>query len=308
MGSCSTFDVLIIGGGPAGMATALWCDELGLTACLLEKRDARGGQLAWIHNRITNYPGADYRNGADCLSHFERSLAERRFEYFPNLEVFSISPPNHEVFTSAGTFSAKAIVLATGIRRRELEVLGEAEFRGRGILESGSRDRKETQGLDVAVIGGGDAALENALILSEFAHRVYLIHRRDQFAAREAFVEAANANSKIEMLLETQVVRFGGEGELGSIEMVTKDGSSRRLPVSKAVVRIGVVPNSEFLINIADLDARGYVKIDQMGRTSVDGIYAVGDVANPVAPAISSAVGSAATAVKSIAEMIRISE
>lgn len=308
MGSCGKFDVVIIGGGPAGMAAALWCDELGLTSCLLEKRGTFGGQLAWIHNPIRNYLGADFRDGADCLKHFEASIADRRFEAFANRMVFSIAADTREVLTSTGSFTGAAIVVATGVRRRELGVPGEAEFRGLGILDSGSRDRQETLGLNVAVVGGGDAALENALILAEFASKVYLIHRRDRFSAREGFIRSVADNSKIECLMETQVERFGGEQELESVDVIGADSISRRLSVSKAVVRIGVQPNSALLSNVAEVDDRGYVKVDSVGRTSADGIYAVGDVANPVAPTISTAVGSAATAVKSIAASIQVFE
>lgn len=308
MGSCGKFDVVIIGGGPAGMAAALWCDELGLTSCLLEKGGTFGGQLAWIHNPIRNYLGASFRDGADCLKHFEASLADRRFEAFPNLMVFSIAADTREVLTSAGSFTGAAIIVATGVRRRELGVPGEDEFRGLGILDSASRDRQETLGLNVAVVGGGDAALENALILGDFASKVYLIHRRDRFSARKEFIRSVAENSKIECLMETQVERFGGEQELESVDVIGTDSISRRLSVSKAVVRIGVQPNSALLSNVAEVDDRGYVKVDSVGRTSADGIYAVGDVANPVAPTISTAVGSAATAVKSIAASIQVFE
>ena len=308
MSVCSKFDVVIVGGGPAGTAAALWCDELGLSSCLLERNDARGGQLAWIHNPIHNYPGAEFRDGAECLARLEDSLADRRFEFFSNIAVFSIQPETHSVVTSAGAFSGEAIVIATGVRRRELGVPGEAEFHGKGILESGSRDRQLVRGLDVAVIGGGDAALENALILAEFANKVYLIHRRDQFTARKEFVEAVTVSSNIEIILNANVERFGGDTDLEFLDLIPMDGSSRRLPIAKAIVRIGVVPNSELLGDIAEMDERGYVKIDHLGRTSGKGIFAVSDVANPVSPTLSTAVGSAATAVKSIAAFVRTSE
>lgn len=308
MGVCTKFDVVIVGGGPAGMAAALWSDELGLASCLLEKGNSLGGQLSWIHNPIRNYPGAEFRDGAECLKGFEASISDRRFEFFPNVSTFSVVSATREVMTSAGSFSGKAIVIASGVRRRELSVPGEAEFRGSGILESGSRDRRSVDGLDVAVVGGGDAALENALLLAEFANKVYIVHRRDRFSAREEFVAAVAAIPKIECLLETNVERFGGENELEFVDVIGTGGSSCRLSISNAVIRIGVVPNSELLVNAAELDDRSYVKVDSLGRTSAEGVYAIGDVANPVAPTIASAVGTAATAIKSIAESTRFFE
>jgi thioredoxin reductase (NADPH) len=305
MGICSKFDVVIVGGGPAGMGAALWCDELGLSSCLLEKSGAPGGQLSWIHNPIRNYLGAEFRDGAECLERFKASISDRRFELFPNVSAFSIVSETREVITSVGSFSGKAIVIASGVRRRELSVPGEAEFRGRGILDSGSGERQSADGLDVAVVGGGDAALENALILAEFANKVYIIHRRGRFSAREEFIRAVSANPKIECMLETNVEQFGGENELEFVDTISTGGPSRRSSISKAVVRIGVVPNSELLFNAAELDDRGYVRVDYLGRTSAKGIYAIGDVANQTAPTIASAVGAATTAIKSIAESTR---
>lgn len=299
------FEVVIVGGGPAGMAAALWCDELGLSSCMIEKSDSLGGQLGWIHNPIRNYLGASFENGEECLARFNGSLADRRFDLYSNVKVNAINAESRELVTSEGAFFYNALIVATGVRRRELGVSGELEFRGSGILSSGARDRREAQDRQVAVIGGGDAALENSLILSEFADKVHLIHRRDRFSARKEFVEAAGANRKIEVLFDTEIDRFGGDGKLEFVEVRTKDGMSRRLPISKAVIRIGVVPNSEILAGIADLDDQAYVKVDHLGRTSFDGIYAIGDVAGPVSPTIASAAGSAATAVKAIAKFPR---
>lgn len=308
MGVCSDFDVIIVGGGPSGMAAALWCDELGLSSCLFEVSGTLGGQLSWIHNPIRNYLGLEFRDGTDCLDKFQASLADRQFQLFSDITVFSISAETCEVITSAGKFAGKAIIIATGVRRRKLDVPGEVEYRGRGILESGSRDRKQVAGARVAVIGGGDAALENALILADFADKVYLIHRRNRFSAREEFRNAVAANSKIDTLFQYEVERFGGGSELSYMDLRSVDGTSRRLGASKAVVRIGVEPNSELLVDHNDLDSNGYVKVNHLGQTAVKNLYAIGDVSNPVAPTIASAVGSAACAVKAIAKDIRSSE
>jgi len=302
------FDVVIVGGGPAGMAAALWCDELVLSSCLIEKGRALGGQLAWIHNPINNYPGAEFASGSECIESFKASLSDRIFQLFTYTEVVSIDLEKRTVETSAGTFEGDSIILAMGIRRRELGVPGEVEFRGSGILASGSRDRRQVDGQDVAVIGGGDAALENALILAEFANKVYLIHRRDGFSAREEFIASVAANAKIELILGAKVDKFGGERELAYIDIRHAAGASRRLPVTKAVVRIGVVPNSEILAGHLDLDERGYVRADRLGRTSADRVYAIGDIANPVSPTIATAVGSAANVVKAITRSARFLE
>jgi thioredoxin reductase (NADPH) len=189
-----------------------------------------------------------------------------------------------------------------------LDVPGESDFKGRGILDSGSRDKSDASGRKVAVIGGGDAALENALILAEYAEKVYLIHRRDRFSAREEFVKAVKDHDRIEVILSARVRELGGSSNLEFVDVELVDGVSSRIAIENAVVRIGVQPNSEILRGIAELDHTGYVNTDREGRTSVAGIYAIGDVAHPTSPTISTATGSAASAIKSIAALIRRTE
>lgn len=303
------FDVIIVGGGPAGMAAALWCDELGMTSCLLDSASSFGGQLHWIHNPVTNYLGVKFDNGQAVFRASSTSLSDRRFTHILDCGVASIDPATDSVLLDDGRqISAKAIVLATGARRRKLGVPGETEFEEKGILGSGSRDRTEASGRKVAVIGGGDAALENALILASVAEKVFLIHRRDRFSARGEFIKAINDDDRIEVMLNAQVKEFGGSSDLEFVDIQLAGGGSSRIAVKKAVVRIGVQPNSEILLGIANLDDAGYVNVDREGRTSVPGVYAIGDIANPTSPTISTATGSAASAIKSIASFIRRTE
>ena len=303
------FDVIIVGGGPAGMAAALWSDELELASCLIDPASNFGGQLHWIHNPISNYPGATYNNGEAVYRALSKSLSSRKFTQMSDSRVASIDHMSVAVTLDDGRdISAKAIVLSTGVRRRRLGVPGESEFKGRGVLESGSRDKGEASGRSAAVVGGGDAALENALILSEFAEKVYLIHRRDEFSAREEFVKAVSRNGRIEVILNARVKEFGGSELLEFVDLELASGGSSRIAVDNAVVRIGVQPNSELVQGIAELDRSGYVDVDRQGQTSASGIYAIGDVANPMSPTISTATGSASSAIKSIAHWLRKSE
>jgi thioredoxin reductase (NADPH) len=276
---------------------------------LIDSASNFGGQLHWIHNPITNYLGAKFEDGTAALRAFSSSLSDRQFTHMLDYRVMSIDPVGVTVSLDDGRdIAAKTIVVATGIRRRRLDVPGEAEFKGRGILESGSRDKSEASGRTAAVIGGGDAALENALILAEYAEKVYVIHRRDGFSARREFVKAVNAHDRIKVIFEATVKELGGSSELEFVDVELASGGSRRVGVDKAVVRVGVQPNSEILDGIAERDDAGYVIVDSESRTSASNIYAIGDVAHPISPTISTAAGTAASAIKSIRRSIPINE
>ncbi|MBS1793061.1 MAG: FAD-dependent oxidoreductase [Acidobacteria bacterium] len=296
------FDVVIAGGGIAGLSTALWCDELKLSALLLEGSDALGGQLLRVFNEIKNYPGREARNGRELCDAFLAQIGKRNFELRLRSPVGRLDAAAKTVVLADGTgFAGRAVVIATGVRRRRLGVPGENEFRGRGILESGQNEAASVAGRNVVVAGGGDAAFENALILAATAARVTLVHRRREFRARPEFVDAVRAHPKIEILAETVVRRFSGSGRLESVELYdSRAGEISVRPVEAALIRIGVAPNTEILRGVVALDEAGYVAVDRDCATSVAGIFAVGDVANPHAPTVSGAVGMGATAAKVI--------
>ena len=301
--------MLIIGGGPAGISAALWGAELGLSCCVIEAGPRLGGQLHSIYSPIRNYAGTAFTSGADCARRFQGSLEGRRIDLRVSSSVNEIDPSRLSLTTNEGTeLFGRSVVIASGVRRRRLLVSGEDRFHDKGILDSGARDPGQVRGRRVAVIGGGDAALENALILSEAAERVFLIHRRQEFSAREEFKSAVQSNNKIEPILQSTVHGFGGGDRLSFVEVRDNSGAQSKFDVSRAIVRIGFQPNSEFVQNILETDEKGYITVDAAGHTSQKGIYAVGDVACQVSPTIASAAGSAATALKAIYEMVRNSE
>ena len=342
-------DVIVIGGGPAGLSAALWCSELGMKTILFEKEAEFGGQLLHIHNPIKNYLGVETMNGREMRDIFLRSVEKRDFFRRLETDVLEVNTADKSVLLkNSERYSYSALIVATGVRRRKLGVLGEEEFHGKGIIDSGSKYRENATGKTVVIVGGGDAALENALILSEFASRVYVIHRSEEFRARDEFLERAKNHPRIELCTKTIVRKFSGDpvrtGSLGSppglrrggrvsrtgcsdrvswqtladdpvrtgsgsdwvfretLESVElKDlqtGESKILPCDVALVRIGVEPNTEMLRGKVDLDQNGYVLVNAGCETSVAGVFAIGDGANPKAPTISSAVGMGATAAK----------
>lgn len=300
------FDVIIIGGGAAGISAALWCDELGMQTLLLESDAELGGQLLRIYNEIKNHLGAEAENGRELRDYFVRQTVNRKFKTRLESKVETIDLDKKTVQLETGEIiSARAIIVAVGVRRRKLDAAGEDEFQNRGIIRSGKLDRDFCRNKTVVIIGGGDAAFENSLILAEVAEKVFLVNRGKIFRARLEFVEPASRNPKIEILNETIVTKFSGEKNLESVELKNNtNGETKILAAQAALIRIGVAPATEIFRGQLDLDADGYIEIDSRCQTSAAGIFAVGDAANPIAPTVSSAVGMGATAAKAVADAL----
>lgn len=294
------YDVIIIGGGAAGLSAALWCDDLGLTALMLEKEREFGGQLLRVYNPIENHLGVSAKNGKHLRDIFLRQIEKRKFAKRLRAEVCEIDVKNKEIILQSGEkLKAKAVIIATGVRRRKLNIENEDFYKGKGIVESGKKEQQTVAGKTVVIVGGGDAAIENSLILAETAKKVYVVHRSENFRAREEFIEQAKNNPKVEFLPETVVQKINGKKKIESIELKnTKSGKTTGLATEFLLVRIGVAPNTELFHEKLTLDNQGYIKIDANCQTSEKNIFAVGDIANPIAPTVSTAVGNGATAVK----------
>jgi thioredoxin reductase (NADPH) len=296
-------DVIIIGGGPAGLSAAFWCAELGLDAVLLERGPELGGQLLWTYNPITTYPGIKASNGHEMRDKFLDHAEHFPFELHKGVDIETVSIDDREVGLSDGRrFNGSDLVIATGVRRRELGIEGEKEFVGRGILVSGAKDKATVAGKRVVVIGGGDAALENAIMFAEAgAERVVVVHRRPEFSARSEFMTRARELPAIEFKAPATAKALLGDDVVTGV--VVEDSSTRAtetIAADAVLIRIGVEPNSDFLSGGIDLDSRGYIVVDANCRTSRENVYAVGDVAHPIAQTISSAVGTGAAAAKMI--------
>ncbi len=301
------FDVAIIGGGPGGLAAALWCGDLGLTSVLIERSGQLGGQLHKIYNPVLNYPGIETSNGSE-LADLMIAQAERRSgAEIRTGEVSGITEVENGVrieLAGGGRIESGAAIIATGVSRRKSGIPGEADFVGRGILESGAKAGSEVTGLAVAIIGGGDAAIENAAILGRFAKKVYVIHRRDQFSARHELIEAAGALDNVEFVFDATASRIAGDEQLRSIEVkVAGSDVVRCLEIDRLLIRIGVEPNSGAFGNIGK-NPSGYIVTDVIGRTDLERVFAIGDVVNHTAPTIAGAAGQAATAVKAIYQQL----
>jgi thioredoxin reductase (NADPH) len=296
-------DVIIIGAGPAGLSAALWCDELGLETLLLEQGAEIGGQLLSVYNPIGNYLGVEASNGRELRDIFARQVADREFDMWTEVEVETVDLRARRVALRSGEqLQAIAVIIATGVRRRRLGVPGEAELAGRGVVESATRDRELLAGRDVCVVGGGDAAAENALILAEVCPTVTLVHRGESLRARREFVERLRGEHCITVFKEARLERIIGESEVEGVE-ISRAGALKpfQMAVQGVLIRIGVEPNTELFRGQINADERGYIVVNGEQETSVENVFAVGDVSNPLAPTISGACGAGATAAKVIA-------
>lgn len=297
------YDVLIIGAGPAGIASATWCDQLGLDTLLLEQRETIGGQLHSIYGPIENYPGLSAGDGRELLSRFSAGIDDKGFDLWTQVEIESVDLGAKRVQLRSGEqLQSISIVIATGVRRRRLGIPGEKEFTGRGIVESAARDRHLFAGKDVCIIGGGDAAAENALLLAEVSPTVTLVHRGKALRARREFVEQLQTNHRVTLFTESVVTGILGKDEVEAVEIRRRDALKPfQMAVRAVLIRIGVEPNTDLFQNQLHLDEQGYIVITSQQETTVPNVFAIGDISNPLAPTISGATGDGATAAKVIA-------
>lgn len=301
------YDVIIIGAGPAGLTAAFWCDKLGLDTLLLEQQSSPGGQLLSIHGPIDDYPGLRAANGKEFLESFAAASEASDFDVWTNVEIERVDLAAKRVWLRSGEeLQGISIIIATGVRRRALGIPGELEFSGKGIIESGMRDRAQFAGKDICIIGGGDAAVENAVLMSEVCATVTLVNRSKAPRARREFREQLGANHCITVFNEAVVTRILGNAEVEAVEIQRKDAIKPfQMAVKGVLIRIGVEPNCDLFKEQVTLADQGYVVITGQQETSVTNVFAVGDVSNPLAPTIVSAAGAGATAAKVIAKRLQ---
>jgi thioredoxin reductase (NADPH) len=296
-------DVVIIGAGPAGLSTAFWCDELGLDTLVLEQAEEIGGQLHRVYNPISNYLGLKTSNGKELLEIFTQDVDSAEFDLWTQTSIASVDLKAKRLSLRSGeNLQAIAIVIATGVRPRELGVPGEKEFVGKGMIESAARDRQLFAGRDVCIVGGGDAAVENALLLAEVCPTVTLVHRGKKLRARRELTEQLVSNHSITVFTESVLTRIIGDDEVVAVEVLRKQGLKPfQLAVRGVLIRIGVEPNTGLIREQVRTDEEGFIEVNNQQETSVPMVFAAGDVSNPLAPTISGATGAGATAAKVIA-------
>jgi thioredoxin reductase (NADPH) len=300
-------DVLIIGAGPAGLSAARWCDDLGLDTLVVERAEEVGGQLLSVHHPVENYLGARAEDGRELRDRFVADAEGTNYDLWTQAEIESVDLQAKRVRLASGEeLQSIFLIIATGQRRRTLNVPGEAEFAGRGMIESARRDRELFAGRDVCVVGGGDAAVENALLLADVCPTVTLVHRGKRLRARDEFVERLRGTHCVTVFKEAELVRVIGSEAVEAVE-IRRSGALKpfQMAVGGVLVRVGYEPNTDLFRGQLELDERGYVRTNSEHETSAENVFAVGDVASPNAPTIAGAVGAGATAAKVIAARLR---
>lgn len=300
------YDVIIVGGGPGGISSLIWCHRLGLKTLLLERREELGGSLLSVNNPIIDYPGLPVVNGQELQKLMVAHVKELGCLYRSGAEVREFDLQEKRLLTDEGEFRARSLILSLGATDRRLAVPGEAEMIDRKEVYSASRDKDQFAGKKVAVVGGGDRAVEGALLLAEHGARVTLIHRRDQFRARKQYVDPVLHHPQIEILTDSVVTEIAGKHHVEGVWVAGRqdDGklcAPRLVPADAVFVRIGVEPNSHLLKGQLDLDGDGYVRVDEAGETSVRNVFAVGDLrTRPIFSSVAGSVSQGMAAAKTI--------
>jgi len=290
-------NLIIVGSGPAGLTAGIYAGRAQLSPLLITG-GALGGQMA-LTNEIENYPGFPEAIAGQKLTQLMQKQAERFGTKVMMDEVtgvdFSVYP--FQVKTYAQEYEAKAVIIATGASPRKLDVPGEKEFTGRGVSYCATCDGFFYQNRMVIVVGGGDSAVEEAMFLTKYANKVYLVHRRNRLRAEKVTQERAFKNEKIEWVWDSVVTEIVGEQGVtqARIRNVKTDEESF-LKADGIFIYIGNVPNTQFLGGQLELNERGYIVTDRKYHTSVPGVFAAGDVQEWVLQQIATSVGSGAMA------------
>lgn len=273
------FDVVILGGGPAGFSAAIYAARGAVSTAIVDV-NMLGGQPS-NYLELENYPGFQLVGGYDLMEKFEEHADKFGVKKFPMQEIEKIDLAQKKIYTKEYEFSAKSIIIATGAQPQKLGVLGEKEFVGRGVSYCAVCDGAFYKDKAVAVVGGGNSAIEEAMYLTKFAKKVYVIHRRDKLRADKIIQERAFKNQKIEFIWNSTVFEIQGENTVKSILLKdTQTDKISKLDVDGIFPYIGISPNTELFSGQLNQDKYGFIITDTTMATSVDGVYAIGDVRN----------------------------
>ena len=293
------FDTIILGGGPAGLSAGIYSARSNLKTAIIDTQILGGQPSNYLE--LENYPGFSKIGGYDLMEKFEEHANMFGIEKFPMQEIESIdliSNPK-KVITKDGEFLSKTVIIATGASPMKLGVKGEKEFVGRGVSYCAVCDGAFYKNKTVVVVGGGNSAVEEAMYLTKFADKVYIVHRRDQLRADAIIQQRAFKNSKIEFIWDSTVKEIMGDTCVKSVVIENKKtGKVSELKTDGVFPYIGIIPNTDYINGQIEQDKNGFIITDNTMKTSLDGVYAIGDVRNtPLRQVITAASDGAIAAV-----------
>lgn len=290
------YDVLVIGAGPGGMTAALYASRANLSTIMLE-RGAPGGQMINTAE-IENYSGFDSIMGPDLATNMFEGSQQFGAEYtYGDIKEIIDGPEYKEVKTADKSYFARAIIIATGAEHKKLGISGEQQLNGSGVSYCAVCDGAFFRDKHIAVIGGGDSAVEEGTYLTQFAKKVTIIHRRDQLRAQKILQNRAFKNEKVDFIWDTVVDEIRGEHKVESL--LTRNvntNETEELPFDGVFIYIGLIPNSEVCGDLPITDEDGWIVTDEKMQTAIPGIFAIGDVRATVLRQVATAVGDGAIA------------
>ena len=294
------YDVIIVGSGPAGLSAAIYGQRAGLRTLVLEKNPLSGGQILNTYE-VDNYPGLPLISGMELGSRF-RKHADEQGAAFVTAEVKEIRDQgdNKKLITDQEEYETKTVILAMGAAHRNLGVPGEQELTGMGVSYCATCDGAFFRGRDVAVVGGGDVALEDALFLARGCRKVYLIHRRDAFRGAKILQQRVLETENIQPVYDTEVKEIRGEDAVESLLIYNKKtGETSELEVQGVFIAVGIRPNTGQIAGLPETDEGGYIIAGEDGATSIPGIFAAGDIRTKALRQVITATSDGANAITS---------
>ena len=294
------YDIIIIGSGPAGLSAAVYASRAKLRFAVIEKEFMGTGQIAYTE-RVDNYPGFYGIDGYSLGEKFREHAEELGTEFIEG-EVISLARTD-KVWTitlsDGSNYESKAVIFAAGASPGRLDIKGEKELTGRGVSYCALCDGAFYEGKTVAVIGGGETALSDALYLSKMAEKVYLIHRRDSFRANQSLIDKVVNDTNIEPVYNALPDEILGTDSAEGVK-ITQSGESKTITADGIFIAVGTIPNTAILDGIAELDEKGYVIADESCKTSAEGLFAAGDVRTKSVRQVITAAADGANAVCSV--------